>query len=90
MTPLGEAIQIHEEDRPHKIIYYTNDDNGVNWIKIGDTEQRWQYIYNFKKIKPSGVSRSRFVKDGDFLYLIQWVLGVHIFSKQVDVSMMDG
>lgn len=69
MTPLGEAIQIARGGSPRPIkSFITNDDNGVNWIKIGDTEQGDRYIYSTKeKIKPSGVSRSRFVKDGDFL-----------------------
>ena len=43
-------------------------DLGVNWIKIGDTEQGGKFIHTTKqKIKPSGVSRSRYVKEGDFL-----------------------
>ena len=69
LTPLGEAIQIARGGSPRPIkSFITNDDNGVNWIKIGDTEQGDRYIYSTKeKIKPSGVSRSRFVKDGDFL-----------------------
>lgn len=69
LTPLGEAIQIARGGSPRPIkSFITNEDNGVNWIKIGDTEQGDRYIYSTKeKIKPSGVSRSRFVKDGDFL-----------------------
>ena len=69
LTPLGEVIQIARGGSPRPIkSFITNDDNGVNWIKIGDTEQGDRYIYSTKeKIKPSGVSRSRFVKDGDFL-----------------------
>lgn len=46
----------------------TNDENGINWIKIGDTEKEGKYIYSTKeKIKPEGISKSRYVKSGDFL-----------------------
>ena len=48
--------------------YITEAKDGVNWIKIGDTEIGGKYITSTKeKIKPSGVSKSRFVKEGDFL-----------------------
>ncbi|MBT3991475.1 MAG: restriction endonuclease subunit M [Rhodospirillaceae bacterium] len=48
--------------------FITTEDDGVNWIKIGDTEKGGRYIYTTKeKIKPSGVSRSRHVKENDFL-----------------------
>ena len=69
LTPLGEVIKIARGGSPRPIkSYLTNDDNGVNWIKIGDTEQGGRYIYSTKeKIKPSGTSRSRFVKEDDFL-----------------------
>ena len=40
----------------------------MNWIKIGDTEKDGKYIFSTKeRIKPEGVSKSRFVKSGDFL-----------------------
>ena len=49
-------------------MYLTNDKNGINWIKIGDTEKGGKYIYSTKeKIKPEGISKSRYVKSGDFL-----------------------
>ena len=48
--------------------YITNNENGINWIKIGDTEKGGKYIYSTKeKIKPEGISKSRYVKSGDFL-----------------------
>ena len=69
LTPLGKVIKIARGGSPRPIkSFITDDDNGVNWIKIGDTEQGGRYIYSTKeKIKPSGVSRSRFVKEDDFL-----------------------
>ena len=33
--------------------YITDDENGINWIKIGDTEKDGKYIFKTKeKIKP--------------------------------------
>ena len=53
--------------RPIKSFLTTADD-GVNWIKIGDATAGSKYIEKTaEKIKPEGVSRSRFVKEGDFL-----------------------
>ena len=48
--------------------YITNENDGVNWIKIGDTELGAKYITHCaEKIKPSGVKHSRKVYPGDFL-----------------------
>lgn len=48
--------------------YITDAPNGVNWIKISDTEKGGKYIYKTKeKIKPEVVSRSRFVHKDNFL-----------------------
>ena len=48
--------------------YITESKDGINWIKIGDTEIGGKYIVSTKeKIKPSGVTKSRFVNVGDFL-----------------------
>ena len=42
--------------------------NGLNWIKIGDTEQGNKYIYSTKvKIRPEGLNKTRYVASGDFL-----------------------
>ncbi len=48
--------------------YFTTQSNGVNWIKIGDTEEGGKYVYSTaQKITPEGAKQSRFVKDGDFI-----------------------
>lgn len=48
--------------------YLTDDENGINWIKIGDTEKNGKYIYSTaEKIKKEAVKKSRFVQEGDFL-----------------------
>lgn len=66
---LGDACQIARGGSPRPIQeFLTDDPDGVNWIKISDATASGKFIYETKeKIKPSGVSRSRLVKPGDFL-----------------------
>jgi type I restriction enzyme S subunit len=48
--------------------YITDDENGVNWIKIGDTKNIEKYIYETnQKITKEGAEKSRFVAEGDFI-----------------------
>ena len=48
--------------------YFTTKPGGVNWIKIGDTEEGGKYVYSTaQKITPEGAKQSRFVKEGDFI-----------------------
>ncbi len=48
--------------------YLTTDENGLNWIKIGDTDKGGKYINSTKeKIKPEGLKKTRMVHKGDFL-----------------------
>jgi type I restriction enzyme S subunit len=48
--------------------YFTNEPDGVNWIKIGDTQEGGKYVYSTaQKITPEGAQKSRFVKEGDFI-----------------------
>lgn len=48
--------------------YITDDKNGLNWIKIGDTKGITKYIYHTKeKIKPEGLHKTRMVYEDDFI-----------------------
>ena len=48
--------------------YLTIEPDGVNWIKIGDTEKGGKYVHTTaQKITPEGAKQSRFVKEGDFI-----------------------
>lgn len=48
--------------------YITDDPNGINWIKIGDTKGILKYIEKCReKIIPEGLKKSRLVKSGDFI-----------------------
>ena len=66
---LGNIASIARGGSPRPIkSYLSTEANGVNWIKIGDAEKNGKYIFTTKeKIKPEGVSKSRYVKSGDFL-----------------------
>lgn len=48
--------------------FLTKEENGVNWIKIGDTDPQGKYIYSTsEKIIPEGLKKSRWVDIDDFL-----------------------
>ncbi len=48
--------------------YFTTKPDGVNWIKISDTEEGGKYVCSTaQKITPEGAKQSRFVKEGDFI-----------------------
>ena len=66
---LGNICSVARGSSPRPIEdYLTEDENGLNWIKIGDTEQGGKYIFTTKeKIRPEGMSTTRYVHNGDFL-----------------------
>jgi type I restriction enzyme S subunit len=66
---LGEVFTIERGGSPRPIEdFITNDEDGINWIKIGDTKDIVKYIERTKeKIKPEGAKRSRMVYVDDFL-----------------------
>jgi len=48
--------------------YFSTEPDGVNWIKIGDTEEGGKYLCSTaQKITPEGAKQSRFVREGDFI-----------------------
>ena len=66
---LGDVFTIERGGSPRPIEeYITDNEDGINWIKIGDTKNVVKYIYHTKeKIKPDGAKRSRMVYEDDFL-----------------------
>ena len=66
---LGDCVLIQRGGSPRPIEdYLTNDENGVNWIKIGDVAVGSRYITSTKeKIKPEGMKKSRCVEVGDLI-----------------------
>ncbi len=66
---LGDVADIFRGGSPRPIdTYLTTDDDGINWIKIGDTKGVTKYITQTEeKIRPEGAKRSRLVFEGDFI-----------------------
>ena len=68
----------------------TTAQNGINWIKIGDTDKGGKYITSCQeKIIPEGISRSRFVHAGDFLLTNSMSFGRPYILK-IDGCIHDG
>lgn len=65
---LGNAIHIKRGASPRPIKQFvTEDENGVNWIKIGDTDDG-KYVSSVKeKITEAGAKKSVFVEKGTLL-----------------------
>jgi len=66
---LGDICEIERGGSPRPIDNFLTDDlNGINWIKIGDTKGVTKYITTTdQRIKPEGAKRSRMVYPGDFI-----------------------
>lgn len=66
---MGDITEIARGGSPRPIKEYLTDaPNGLNWIKIGDTDKGGKYINSCKeKIKPEGLKKTRMVHPGDFL-----------------------
>jgi type I restriction enzyme S subunit len=88
---LGSVCNITRGGSPRPIQEFLTDANdGINWIKIGDTEKDGKYINSTKeKIKPEGVSKSRFVRSGDFLLTNSMSFG-RPYILNVDGCIHDG
>ncbi len=68
-TRLNEVAAIARGGSPRPIkSFLTDDSNGINWIKIGDSERGSIYINSTReKIKPEGLRKSRMVFPGDLI-----------------------
>ena len=88
---LGEAADIARGGSPRPIEnFITNEADGINWIKIGDTAPESKYIISAKeKIKPKGKKHSRFVNAGDFLLTNSMSFGRPYILK-IDGCIHDG
>ena len=69
MEMLGEVCVIERGGSPRPIsAYITESEEGLNWIKIGDTIDGCMYIYSTKeKIKEEGLNKTRYVHEGDLI-----------------------
>ena len=66
---IGDIMQIVRGASPRPIKnYITSDNNGVNWIKIGDVAPGAKYITRCnEKITKEGAEKSRYLHAGDFI-----------------------
>lgn len=66
---LGDICTIERGGSPRPIdAFITNDEDGLNWIKIGDASEGSKYItHTAQKIKKEGLKKTRFVHCGDFI-----------------------
>lgn len=69
IKPFGQIASIVRGASPRPINnFITDDENGINWIKIGDVSTGSKYITSTKeKITQAGARKSRFVSPGDFV-----------------------
>ena len=91
LCKLGTISKIARGGSPRPIKdYLTNDANGINWIKIGDTTKEEKYINSVKeKIRPEGVKKSRMGHIGDFLLTNSMSFG-RPYILNVDGCIHDG
>jgi type I restriction enzyme S subunit len=68
-TTLDKVCRVDRGSSPRPIKnYFTENEDGVNWIKIGDTEEGGKYIFSTnQKITKEGAEKSRYVSVGDFI-----------------------
>ena len=88
---LGSICEIARGGSPRPIKQYLTDaPDGVNWIKISDSDIGGKYINQTKeKIVPEGVSKSRLVHKGDFLLTNSMSFG-RPYILNVDGCIHDG
>lgn len=88
---IGNIISIARGASPRPIkAFITEDINGINWIKIGDTTEGDKYINSSKeKITQEGSLKSRVVHSGDFLLTNSMSFG-HPYILNIDGCVHDG
>ena len=88
---LGDVKLIQRGGSPRPIKnYLTTASNGINWIKIGDSDKNSKYIdHAAEKIIPQGLSKTREVHKGDFLLSNSMSFGRPYILK-IDGAVHDG
>lgn len=88
---LGSVCQIERGGSPRPIkSFLTDSPDGLNWIKIGDTQIGGKYItHAAEKIRPEGLSKTRKVFPGDFLLTNSMSFG-RPYITQIEGCIHDG
>lgn len=64
----GTTVMIERGGSPRPIKQYITNDEGYNWVKIGDAPEYGRYItHTSEKIKKSGLNKTRQVFKGDLI-----------------------
>lgn len=65
---IGDICIVERGGSPRPIDkFITDSEDGINWIKIGDTSDSMYITETAQKIIPEGMKKSRYVEVGDFL-----------------------
>lgn len=88
---LGDIVTVARGGSPRPIKkFLTDSEDGINWIKIGDSEKNSKYITDAKeKIIQKGLEKSREVHVGDFLLSNSMSFGRPYILK-IDGAIHDG
>ena len=88
---LGELITIERGSSPRPIkSFLTTDDDGVNWVKIGDTSLESKYVTKTaEKITKEGAKKSKAVFAGDLILSNSMSLG-RPYIMTIDGYIHDG
>lgn len=88
---LGDVCEVVRGGSPRPIIeYITTDEEGVNWLKIGDVNECDKYFRHAnEKIKPSGIPKTREVVAGDLILSNSMSFG-RAFITLIDGYIHDG
>lgn len=88
---LGSICEVVRGGSPRPIIdYITEEEDGVNWLKIGDVKETDKYFtHSAERIKPSGIPKTREVKSGDLILSNSMSFG-RAFITLIDGYIHDG
>ena len=88
---LGEVCEVVRGGSPRPIMdYITDDEDGVNWLKIGDVKETDKYFTKAnERIKRAGIPKTREVKRGDLILSNSMSFG-RAFITLIDGYIHDG
>jgi len=87
----GDVAKVQRGASPRPISkFITDDENGIPWIKIGDTSPNSKYVESTEqKITPEGATKSRILKKGDFIMSNSMSFG-RPYILNIDGAIHDG
>ena len=91
LEKLGDVLKVIRGSSPRPIKnFISENEDGVNWIKIGDVGENEKYVTSTKqKITAEGALRSRYVEIGDFIFSNSMSFG-RAYIMKIDGYIHDG